>query len=236
MTRLPKNQLLVLCLAALLGCATAAPADDPKPGETADPLPAGARLRLGIGRFRHEAAVTKIFALPDARAPADHCPGHEGPRLGYCQRQAARSDRSHPRRTTHEPGLLRVARRQDAGGGQRPGQHHPHLHPGRRQGKSRVRCGPSRPGLARSGILVGWQDAGQFASRSHFPHLGRCHGEGAAHARPGGQSEHRRCVQGPRPLVTRRQSPGRHGRLVRATFWMPRTARNCVGSADTTAR
>jgi WD40 repeat protein len=60
----------ILALAALLcGAAAAAPVgDDKKPAAPApDPLPEGARLRLGTGHFRHGGAVVKIYALPDGK-------------------------------------------------------------------------------------------------------------------------------------------------------------------------
>src|SRR5262249_30554117 len=41
--------------------------DDKKPAEAADPLPEGARLRLGTGPFRHGAVVSRIYVLPDGK-------------------------------------------------------------------------------------------------------------------------------------------------------------------------
>jgi WD40 repeat protein len=71
MKPLPRRLLALLPLAALLGGPAplpAAPADDKKPAESvADPLPEGARLRLGSGRFRHGGNVLRIFALPDGK-------------------------------------------------------------------------------------------------------------------------------------------------------------------------
>jgi WD40 repeat protein len=71
MTRLPRRLLAILPLAGLL-VGTAMPAaapvgDEKKPEAASDPLPQGARLRLGSGHFRHGGPVSKIYALPDGK-------------------------------------------------------------------------------------------------------------------------------------------------------------------------
>jgi len=72
MTRLRTRLGLSLPLAALLGAAVSLPAapaggDEKKAPAAPDPLPDGARLRLGSAHFRHGAGVTKIFTLPDGK-------------------------------------------------------------------------------------------------------------------------------------------------------------------------
>jgi WD40 repeat protein len=63
--------LLLLPVVVLPGAPAPLPAapagEEKKPAETADPLPDGARLRLGSGHFRHGAAVTRIYALADGK-------------------------------------------------------------------------------------------------------------------------------------------------------------------------
>ncbi len=72
MTRLRRWRGFWLVLAALLGATALLPAapaggDEKKAPAAADPLPDGARARLGSAHFRHGAGVTKIFALPDGK-------------------------------------------------------------------------------------------------------------------------------------------------------------------------
>jgi WD40 repeat protein len=71
MTLLRRLLPVLLPLAVLWGAPAplrAAPAgDDKKSAEAADPLPEGARLRLGTGHFRHPAVVSRIYALPDGK-------------------------------------------------------------------------------------------------------------------------------------------------------------------------
>ncbi len=62
--RLCKRLFPLLALTVSLGAAASAAGDDTKP---ADPIPEGARLRLGSGRFRHGDAVSHILPLPGGK-------------------------------------------------------------------------------------------------------------------------------------------------------------------------
>jgi WD40 repeat protein len=65
-TRLPV--LLTLAVLACGAAVSAAPVgEEKKPAAAPDPLPKGARLRLGTGHLRHGGAVIRIYALPDGK-------------------------------------------------------------------------------------------------------------------------------------------------------------------------